>query len=172
MKKTYREPGTGAIEFAKQYTVGIDRNEAKQVISELLRGSLHDVSDKRVKRCDYCGYYWRDDSLRNTKRTCCDGCKKGVKTLQRREQRANEALLNPDPKPKKHRLIDDYIWWLEYPFWIHEYSMLKVGWKYEKPSGVALMDYVENKRDTYGRGNRKKSTKHINYHGDDRDDLF
>lgn len=168
-KIQYREPGAGAIEFTKQYTEGLAMYEAAPVIKQLMKGDLHDQTDKRVKRCDYCGYYWRDDSLRNTKRTCSDECKKNVKTMQRRQQRADKELLDPNPKPKKHTLMDDYLWWLEYPFWIQEYSMIKVGWKFEKPSGVGLMDYVEASRERMGEGNRKKGVTNIDYHGDDRD---
>jgi hypothetical protein len=167
----YREPGEGAIEYTRQFLVGITREEALQILKELLRGALSDPSDKRVKRCDYCGYLWCDDSTRNRKKTCSDECKTGIKTLQRREQRANKELLNPQKKKKKHTLMDDYVWWLEYPYWANEYSMLKVGWKFEKPSGVALMDYVENKRSTYGEGNSRKSIKRVDYHGDERDNF-
>jgi hypothetical protein len=165
----YREPGLGALKYTRQCLSGLSREESLAVIEELLRGELNDPSDNRVKRCDYCGYFWRDDSVRNTKKTCCDGCKTGIKTLQRRDQRANKELLNPEKKEKKHTLMDDYVWWIEYPFWLHEYSMIKIGWKFERPSGIALMDYVDNKRSTYGSGNSRKSVKHVSYHGDDRD---
>lgn len=165
--KNDRDYGKGAIEFALQFIEGLSMAEALPVLQALNNGELHDRSDKRIKRCDYCERLWRDDSLRNTKRTCSDECKRDIKTMQRRDQRANDALLNP--KPRKRTLMDDYIWWLEYPFWIQEYSMIKIGWKYERPSGVALMDYVETNRDSFGDGNRKKSIKHVSYHGDDRD---
>ena len=166
-KLRYGIPGLGAVEFTTQFTAGLSRQEAAYVVSALLQGELHDPADKRVKRCDHCGYYWRDDSLRNTKRTCSDACKTGIKTMQRRQQRADAELLNP--KPRKRTLMDDYIYWLEYPFWINEYSMIKIGWKFEKPSGIALMDYVETSRGQMGEGNRRKSKKHVSYHGDDRD---
>ncbi|WP_423410243.1 hypothetical protein AABM38_10080 [Heyndrickxia sp. MSNUG] len=165
--KKDRDYGKGAIEFAQQYINGLSMAEALPVLQALNRGELHDRSDKRIKRCEFCEHLWRDDSLRNTKRTCSNECKTGVKTLQRRQQRADDALLNP--KPRKHTLMDDYIWWLEYPFWIHEYSMIKIGWKFERPSGVALMDYVETSRERMCEGNRKKPKRHVNYHGDDRD---
>lgn len=160
-KTTYRNPGAGAIEYAKQFTEGLSREEASSVMTSLLKGELNDPADNRVKCCDYCGYYWRDDSMRNTKRTCSDDCKTGIKTMQKRQQRADAELINP--KPRKHTLMDDYIWWLEYPFWIHEYSMIKIGWKFEKPSGLAVMDYVESKRSIYGEGNRKKMTRNIEF---------
>lgn len=155
-KIEYREPGTGAIEFARPYVEGLHREVARVVINDLIVGKLHDVSDKRVKRCDYCGYWWRDDSLRNRKRTCSDECKRNIKTVQRRQQRADAELLNP--KPKKQVLMDDYVHWLEYPYWLNEYSMLKIGWKYSIPKGIEVMDYIEAKKGTYGEGNCRKIT--------------
>lgn len=165
----YREPGAGAIEFTKQFIVGMDRSEVAEIIGEVTRGELHDPADRRVKRCDYCGYFWRDDSLRNTKKTCSDDCKRSIKTLQRRKQREKQELINP--KPKKRTLMDDYVYWLEYPYWINEYSMLKIGWKYEKPTGLATMDYIEAKNEIYGEGNRRKPKRFIDYHGDKRDEF-
>lgn len=160
-KTTYRNPGPGAIEYAKQFIEGLTREEAGPVMSALLRGDLIEADDKRVKRCDCCGYFWRDDSLRNTKRTCSDECKTTIKTMQKRQQRADQELLNP--KPRKRTLMDDYVWWLEYPYWANEYSMIKIGWKFEKPSGLGVMDYVEAKRGIYGEGNRKKVTNNVEF---------
>ncbi|MEH7374926.1 hypothetical protein [Neobacillus drentensis] len=154
-------PGPGAIAYAKQFIEGMTREQAAPIMTALLNGELNDCNDRRVKQCDCCCYYWRDDSLRNTKRTCSDECKTAIKTLQRRQQRADDALLNP--KSRKHTLMDDYIHWLEYPFWINEYSMIKIGWKYEKPSGLAVMDYVETKRSIYGEGNSKKVTRNVEF---------
>lgn len=157
----YRKPGEGAIEFAKQFIDGLTREQAAPVIAALLKGELHDASDKRIKRCQYCAYYWRDDSLRNTRRTCSDDCKRSIKTMQRARQRADAELLNP--KPRKRVLMDDYVYWTEYPYWINEYSMVKIGWKYEKPDGLAVMDYIEAKRSIYGEGNRKKVTRDFDF---------
>lgn len=171
VKVIYREPGGGSIEFTKRFTEGLTLQQATQVITDMLKGELHVSEDKRIKRCDYCGYYWRDDSLRNTKRTCSDDCKTGYKTLQRRQQRADKELMNPTPKPNKHRLIDDYLYWLEDPFWLHEYSMIKIGWKFERPSGVALMDVISARNEVYGEGNRQKSKHIVDYHGDKRDEF-
>ena len=157
----YKEPGEGAIEFAQQFIDGLTREQAAPVIAALLKGELHDASDKRVKRCQYCGYYWRDGSLRNTKRKCSGECERGIKKLQTRQRRADKELLNP--KPRKRVLMDDYVYWTEYPYWINEYSMVKIGWKHENPSGLAVMDYIEVKRSIYGEGNRKKVTRDFDF---------
>lgn len=153
----YKEPGAGAVEFAKGFTEGLSRDEAEEVIAQLLRGELHDATDNRVKRCVHCGYYWRDDSLRNTKKTCSDACNTAKKTLQRRKQRERKALLEPEKK-KKRKLQDDYVYWLEYPYWGNEYSMLKVGWKFEVPHEIETIDYIEANNRIYGEGNRKVLT--------------
>jgi hypothetical protein len=164
-----KNPGAGAVEFARKYVKMLTREEAKPIIERLCRGELHNSADKRVKRCAYCGYYWRDESLRNTRKTCSDECKRGIKTLQKREQRAQKELLNPGMKQKKSRIIDDYIWWIEYPFWLNEYSLIKYGWKYEKPTGLSVIDYIEAKNEIYGKGNRRKPKEFVDYHGDNRD---
>lgn len=165
---TYRNPGAGAIEFSKEFMTGL-REFDELTVKVLLDGRLHDQDDKRVKRCDYCGYYWRDPSLRNTRKTCSDECKTGIKTLQRREQRERKALLNP--KPRKRTLMDDYVWWLEYPYWHNEETMLKIGWKFEKPERLEMIDFIEAKNEILGEGNRMKTRKNIDYQGDERDDF-
>ncbi len=151
---TYRSPGKGAIEYTKQFTEGLTQEDALPVISRILSGELIDASDKRVKHCDYCGYYWRDESLRNTRRTCSGECKTDIKTLQRRKQRADKELINP--KPRKRTLQDDYIYWLEYPFWFNEYSMIKIGWKFEAPYDSETIDAVSANNQIYGEGNRMR----------------
>jgi len=167
--KTYRDPGEGAIEFAKEIIGDMSRRQASVIMSDLLAGNLHDKSDKRIKRCDHCGYYWRDDSLRNTRKTCSDECRRKIKTLQRQKQREKQALFNP--KPRKRTLMDDYYYWLEYPYWADEYSMLKIGWKYEVPHRASTIDFIEAKNELYGEGNRVKPKRVIDYHGDNRDDF-
>ncbi|MED5098658.1 hypothetical protein P9858_00810 [Niallia circulans] len=169
MNSRYRDPGIGAIEFAKQFIEGMTMEEARPIVKQLLQGKLHDTDNKRIKGCDYCGYWWCDDSYRNTKRSCSVECKKNIKTMQRRKQRAAKELLNP--KPRKHTLMDDYLWWYEYPFWINEYSMIKIGWKYERPHGLGVMNAIEAKREIYGPGNRKIPKRVVDYHGDKRDEF-
>ncbi|EJL31790.1 hypothetical protein [Brevibacillus sp. BC25] len=150
----YGWPGEGAIEYARQYIVDLPREEALPIIHRLLK---EPSDDKRVKRCDYCGYPWRDGSKRNTKRTCSDECKTGIKTLQRRQQRADKALLTGKTK-KRTKRDEYYIWWLEYPFWINEYEMLKNSWKYEKSMDEEGLSYIRGKQQLYGKGNRKRKT--------------
>lgn len=143
--------GPGAQAYLKQFFErGMTREEVRLVVQRVESIAMQ---DKRVKKCNFCGGYWHDDSLRNTKKTCSDECKTGIKTLQRRKQRERQELIAP--KPKKRTLADDYVYWLEYPYWINEYSMLKVGWKYEVPHRAKTLDFIKSQRAVMGYGNRK-----------------
>jgi len=134
-----RQPGAGAVEFARTFIEGLTERESKPIINRLLIGEF--TADNRVKRCAYCDFFWKDGSLRNTRRTCCADCKIAAKTLQKRAQRASYVLLHPDlQQPKKRKLADDYINWVEYPFWLEENSMVSVGWKYEVPHSNDVLD--------------------------------
>ncbi|WP_332629194.1 hypothetical protein [Halalkalibacter flavus] len=166
----YRTPGSGAVSFAAQYAKGMIRAQALPVIVQLMAGELHDQSDKRIKRCNYCGYWWRDDSLRNTKRTCSPECKTKVKSLQQAERRADHALLNPKPKKPSH-LEQYYVWWIEYPFWIDDYQMLKHTWKYESMKSNAKIEHIEAaKKRGEAMGGRKKPNYQVPYGGGEKDD--
>lgn len=147
----YIDPGVGAIEYALEYVSGMVWEQAVPEISRMLK---EPSAEKRVKCCDYCGYPWRDDSLRNTKRTCSNECKTAIKTIQKQIQRADKALLTGKTK-KKTKRDEYYVWWLEYPFWLDEYEMLKQTWKHEVSRDESLIDYVHGQREIYGEGNRK-----------------
>jgi hypothetical protein len=147
----YGWPGAGAIKYASVFVDGLTREQAAPIIRKLL---AEPPAEKRVKQCDYCGYWWLDDSLRNTKRVCSDECKTGIKTFQRWQQRADKALLSGKTKKKTKRDIN-YVWWLEYPFWLDEYEMLKNTWKHEATHDEGLLDFIHGQREIYGEGNRK-----------------
>jgi hypothetical protein len=147
----YGWPGAGAIEYARRQVSGLSREQAALIMRNLLTGTS---SEKRVKRCAYCGYRWRDESLRNTLRTCSDECKTAAKTLQKRQQRADKALLSGKTK-KKTKKAENYIWWLEYPFWLNEYEMLKNAWKHEVSKDAEFLDYIQVQNEIYGPGNRR-----------------
>jgi hypothetical protein len=150
----YGWPGEGAIKYASEHLAGLTREQAAAQVARLLK-ELPD--DKRVKRCDYCGYPWRDISLRNTMRTCSKECKTGAKTLQKKKQRADKALLTGKMK-KPTKREEYYYWWFEYPFWIDEYEMLKQSWKYEKPMDHEKIAYIIGNQQIWGPGNRKRRT--------------
>lgn len=143
-KIQYREPGIGAIEYAKEFTYGLDRAEALSIIKSLLKGDLHDQTDKRVKRCGYCGYYFRDGKA-NKRRVCCDECKAAKDALSRparrkkqsqREGKAPRELKEPNPRLR-------YASMLEYPFYADiDYYLRNVSWHREIPMEDETLDFL------------------------------
>lgn len=99
----YRTPGTGALEYTKQITDGLRKDEAARVIVELLAGNIHDNTNERVKRCGFCRYYYCDKTKPNNSRTCSAECKVSFDTSKRRKKREpfrklteKETFYNPD----------------------------------------------------------------------------
>ncbi|WP_019722268.1 hypothetical protein [Heyndrickxia coagulans] len=132
--QTYRNPGTGAIEFAKKYVEGLTVKEALPAIERLLKGELHDPADKRIKRCTYCGYYYRDKTRPNNSKTCSRECKIANDTLKRAKKRADAALLKPEKERDIRKEMYTYhAYWLEYPYYISEHYMLRRAHNHERP---------------------------------------
>lgn len=160
----YRNPGEGAIDFAKHFTSDLTSDDALHIIRKLLKGRMHDKTDKRIKRCAYCGYYYRDKTRPNNSKTCCSKCKVDLDTLRRAIMRADKALLNPK-KPKNER---GHVWWLEYPFYVQEYEMLKHTWKYEAPYSPNKITAIHAAKQRDGIiGGKRKSKRIVPYSGRD-----
>ncbi|MBN9655985.1 hypothetical protein J0K78_17045 [Halobacillus sp. GSS1] len=138
-QKEYRNPGTGAIEYARTFVEGMEMEDSLSVIISLMKDELHDTEDKRIKRCGYCGYPYRDHTRPNNSKTCSKECKVASDTLKRRMKQADKALLNPKKKTKREEY---YLDWLEYPFWLDEYEMLKQSWKHEPSYGLDKVEQI------------------------------
>lgn len=150
--QTYRNPGTGAIEFARQYTEGLTVKEALPVIERLLKGELHDPADKRIKRCAYCGYYYRDKTRPNNSKNCSRECKIASDTLKRARKNADKALLKLDFEKE---LYTYYAWHLEYPFYLSEHYMLKRAHNHETPCTDDKLAQIDAAKQ---RGYKRKTT--------------
>ncbi|MEW8987380.1 MAG: hypothetical protein AB2401_10345 [Bacillus sp. (in: firmicutes)] len=166
-KVEYKYPGSGAIEFARTFTESLSMDESLLVIKRLMQGQLHDLSDKRIKRCSYCGYFYRDKTRPNNSKTCSLECKIVRDTVERAKKRANDALLKPKKKSKRETY---YYSWYEYPFWINEYEMLKQSWKYEVPHSPTKIIQIDAAKQRYEiTGGRKKPKRVVPYNGDEKD---
>ncbi|HDR8094247.1 TPA: hypothetical protein QCZ12_004358 [Bacillus cereus] len=160
----YRNPGEGAIDFAKHFISDLTSDEALHILRQLLKGRLHDKTEKRIKRCAYCGYYYRDKTRPNNSKTCCSKCKVDLDTLRRAIIRADKALLNP----KKTKKEKGHVWWLEYPFYVQEYEMLKRTWKYEAPYSPNKITAIHAAKQRDGMiGGKRKSKRAVPYSGRD-----
>ncbi len=138
-KIEYKDPGEGAIEFALQFFGGVSKENAISHVRKLMNGELHDITDKRIKRCDYCRYFYRDKTKPNNSRVCSQECKIRKHTLKRAMKKLDAALVKPQ---KKEPEIVPYVFWLEYPFWVNEYEMLKQSWKYEAPYALDKIERI------------------------------
>lgn len=107
------EPGEGAIEYVTLLTTGLSREEAASIIRHLF---TEPPADPRVKQCETCGYYFRDKTKPNNARVCSQ---RSCKTARKSAQRSVQPTV--------------YTWWLEYPYWLTEKSMLSRAWSYERP---------------------------------------
>ena len=151
-KTTYREPGQGAIDFATQFVVGLTREQAKPIIEQLLTGNLHDKTDKRIKRCEYCGYYYRDKTRPNNSKTCSRECKIASDTLKRARKNADKALFKQDFEKE---LYTYYARHLEYPFYLSEHYMLKRAHNHETPCTDDKLAQIDAAKQ---RGYKRKAT--------------
>lgn len=139
------EPGEGAIEYAAELTAGLTREEAAVIIRKLLR---EPGDDPRIKRCEVCGYPFRDKTRPGNAKVCGPSCKTIRKTEQKAEQRARKDA----GKPKKPRRYD-------------EEAFMRRLWNREKPYDPDKLAQIAAARDrarTMG-GGRKKPIRRADY---------
>ncbi|MDP4550857.1 hypothetical protein Q9251_08165 [Alkalihalobacillus macyae] len=158
----YENPGKGSIEFAKSFIESKSKEDALRKVNQLLSGELHDKKDKKIKRCEYCHYYYRDQTRPNNSRTCSIECKIKRDTLKKAKRRADDVLLNPKKKE------NHYAYWLEYPFWTDERKMLSHSWKKEVPYSPEKLDLIiaaRNRENNFG--GKIKPKRDVPYNGDE-----
>lgn len=130
----YRDPGAGAVEFALQFIEGLNMAESLPILRQLKDGKLHDATDKRVKRCDWCGYFYRDKTKPNMSKVCSPKCKYAKDNHAKAVKKADKALLDPKKEKSFEREIYEcHVHWLEYPCYVSEHYMLKRAHRYESP---------------------------------------
>lgn len=110
--KSYGWPGEGAIEYVRTLIEGKTRRTAAPIISRLLTSELPD--DPRIKRCTGCGYPFRDKTKPGNAKTCGEQCAKAKNAAKRKVSRGNN----------KQTVAVDYVFWLEYPYYVSERKML------------------------------------------------
>lgn len=111
-----REPGEGAIEFARRYIKpGMDKEAALDVLTEVIDGYVKEVFDKKVKRCDHCGFLYRDVTKNNSSKVCSDECKASKDYAKKKKKRKVTTIKNGTAR----KYSDDLYYYahLEYPYW-------------------------------------------------------
>lgn len=146
------KPGQGAIEYARECVEGLSWQQAKATIQRLLTSP---PEDPRIKRCNGCGYLFRDKTRPGNAKVCGDSCKTIVKSKQKQVQRARKATIKTN-KPIK------YVYWLEYPYWVPERAMFSSVGSYERPFDSEKLGQIVAARERYNRmGGRRKTRKSV-----------
>lgn len=158
------EPGAGAIKLAQEFAVGRTYEEVAEIMADLIDGYFEGADDKRVKRCHYCGYFYRDVTKNNSSHVCSPECKAGKDVVMQDYRRKVKA----SDKPKKLTNRDKYYNAdHEYPFWISEYEMMKHSWKYElMTNDVEKYEAAKQRKIMIG-GKRRGTPEAIDYNGDE-----
>lgn len=145
-------PGAGALAFHRNHVAGLPLQQSEIFIRQLYNGELEFITDnKRVKRCAYCDFYWRDNSSRNNAKLCSEACRKAHRALQKAEERARK----PKAAPEKLLEIDYYIHELEYAYWLDDKRMNNYIARHERLSSGKLIEVASNQRQALGDGNHK-----------------
>ena len=163
----YKNPGSGAIEYARTFTVGQSFSNAMPTIQQIMGGHLHDPADKRVKRCAWCNYFYRDRTRPNMSVVCSPKCRNLRKADGTRIKNAAKPKKPKKPNARQRYYYDHY----EYPFWTSidtdpERIMLSQTWKYEVtfPTDKVERIIAAKKRGEEMNG-RKKTAEIIEYDG-------
>lgn len=160
-----QEPGKGAVEFAMRYVEELTIEHVEEVCKDLVSGNIEEINDKKVRRCQFCGYYYMDKTKNNSSLTCSDECKTGKDIVLK----AYRRKIKEDAKPKRPSYRDKYCaWHLEYPFWQSDFHMKENDRKH------GAYSYGDNFEEVVGKallnaemGGKKKKAQVIDYDGDE-----
>jgi hypothetical protein len=140
-------PGEGAIEYARELTAGMARQEAAVLIAGL---RSYVTTDKRIKYCVVCAFPFRDRTKNGSSKVCGAWCRTTRKSEQKAEQRRLIALVNP-PRLKKIKKYD-------------ENSVMLRVWRREVPYDEEKLEQIYAKNQMYERmGGRRKPIREVEY---------
>ena len=157
------DPGAGAVKLAQEFAVGRTYEEVEGIMTDLIDGNFEGAEDKRVKRCHYCGYFYRDVTKNNSSHVCSPECKTGkdIVLKQYRREVRNEG------KPKRKLLKDEHYYDGEYSFfsndfWMREYDRRHQTYSYGN-NFEAVVGYHQVKAKNGGK--RVNVPQKIDYNG-------
>lgn len=163
-----REPGEGAIEFARRYIgPGMDEDAALDILTEVIDGRVAEIFDKKVKRCGYCGHLFRDKTKNISGKYCAKSCKD---KLDYAKKKAKRKVTSVKSGTRRKSFEDKYYYsHLEYPFWLDmDRSFNFLMMEYDRKRGSILMGDNFERRVAQDKintemGGKKKSTS-FNYY--------
>ncbi|AWE07895.1 hypothetical protein DCE79_11080 [Lysinibacillus sp. 2017] len=162
----FKNPGSGAIEFARRYIgPGHDYEEMLEIMSAVIDGHFAEIHDKKVKRCQCCGFYYRDKTKNNSGTTCSRECKaikdSVLKTYARRVRAEEKGTTRKSYK-------DGRYYGGEYSFWCNEQAMFEYDRKRSVYThGNDFEEVVAAAQRRLNMGGKKRITTDFNLYEDD-----
>lgn len=154
-------PGPGALEYMRELA---EKFEADLLdIYEEIDSYLLNVDEKGIKRCQYCGYPFRDTTRNKSKLVCSDRCKRKKDIFLRKYKRS----LNPNRR-LSYRELHMTGHETGYTIWKSDYAMQN----YDRNNKVDFygkgLDEIEGRQQIRSmNGGRRKVTNFISYDGDE-----
>lgn len=170
------DPGKGAVEFAMMFLEDLTLEHAIPLCEGLVGGGILrlmealGLDDKKVRRCQFCGYYYRDSTKNNFSLVCSEECKSG-KDIVLKAYRRNVKNAGKPKRPTYKNLYYASSFrpeTAEYPFWTSDFHMNE----YDRKHGA--YSYGDNFEEVVGKalqnakmGGKKKKPQLIDYDGFD-----
>lgn len=168
------DPGAGAVAYAMSYVEEMTLEHVIPLCEELVSGFTErlaealGIDDKKVRRCQFCGYYYRDTTKNNSSLVCSAECKTG-KDIVLKEYRRKVRNADKPSRPTYKNLYYTSSFrpeTAEYPFWTSDFHMKE----YDRRHGA--YSYGDNFEEVVGRallnvkmGGKKKKSQLIDYDG-------
>lgn len=164
-------PGEGAVNFAMQFVANMTVEHVMEVCEDLVAGYFVGYGDKKVRRCQFCGYYYRDTTKNNSSLVCSDECKTGKDIALKAWRRKTKSAGKPRRPTYKDLYYAEY--WpgtgvkLEYPFWKSDFHMFEYDRKHKAYAyGDNFEEVVARALLNIEMGGKKKAAQIIDYDGD------
>lgn len=174
-------PGEGAVLYALHHLLRrsvphggkMTPEQVLELCVDITAGNFEGVGGKRVRRCQYCGYYYEDITRNNSSLVCSDECKTGKDIELKAFRREIRKASNPKRRlTYKERYYAEYHpdgSVLEYPFWKSDFHMFE----YDRKRGSRL--YGDDIEEIIARsqlntemGGKKKGVAVVPYNGDEK----
>lgn len=162
------DPGVGAVKFAMQYVMEMTLDHVEGLCVDLIDGNFEEIGDKKVRRCQFCGYYYRDGTKNNSSLTCSDVCKTGKDIVLKAYRRKVENEGKPKRPTFKQLYYCEYHDGVktEYPHWASEFLMYEYDRKHEAYTyGDNLEQVIARDLLNAKMGGKKNAKQIIDYDG-------
>lgn len=164
-------PGEGALKYAMRYVEEMTIAHVQGLCVDLVAGNIEGIDDKKVRRCQFCGYYYECPTKNNSSLVCSEECKTGKDIALKAFRREVRKADKPKRPTYKDRYYAEYAYpsgeKLEYPFWQSNYHARE----YDRKRGAYLHgddleDVIAYALLNQKMGGKKKATQTIDYDGD------